>query len=160
MNKLLVSLLAAAGCLVAASSVRAAEVPEKKYSHGVLIRLEGPIGSMQEEYLNRKLALAEAEGADLLILEIDSPGGTLDETLNIAGGLRDLNFAHTVAYIPKQALSGAAIIALGCDDILMDPKALIGDAGPIFQDEASLFKYAPEKIRSHLAQQVRGLAAA
>jgi len=157
---MLVGITAAIGCLVALFQVYAAEAPEKNFSHGMLIRIEGMIDSMMEEYLNRKLALAEADGADLLILEIDSPGGNLNETLNIAGGLRDLNFAHTVAYIPKQALSGAAIIALGCDDILMDPKALIGDAGPIFQDEASLFKYAPEKIRSHLAQQVRGLAAA
>ena len=133
---------------------------EQKYSHGVLIRIEGPIWQMTEEYMNRKLTMAEAEGADLLIVEIDSPGGTLAESLDIAGRLRDLNFAHTVAYVPNQALSGAAMIALGCDDIIMSPKALIGDAGPIFQDEASLFRYAPEKILSHLAQEMRGLAAA
>ncbi len=160
MNKLLVNLLAAVACLLVFPPAHAAENPEKHYSHGVLIRIEGPIWSMTEEYLNRKLALAEAEGADLLILEIDSPGGYLAETMNIAERLSDLNFAHTVAYVPKQALSGAAIVALGCDEIVMDPKALIGDAGPIFLDERSLFKYAPEKILSDLAQKVRGLAAA
>ena len=104
--------------------------------------------------------MAKDEGADLIILEIDSPGGTLAETLDIAERLRDLDSAHTVAYVPKMALSGAAIVALGCDDIIMAPKALIGDAGPIFQDENSQFRFAPEKIVSHLAQEVRGLAAA
>ncbi len=143
MYKLLLSLLAAVCCLPVLSRVGAAEANEnnldknreQKYSHGVLIRLEGTIGPMLAAYFERKLALAEAEGADLIILEIDSPGGTLAETLDMAERLRDLNFAHTVAYIPKHALSGGAIVALGCDEIIMDPKALIGDAGPIFQDE-------------------------
>ncbi len=168
LNKLLVGLLAATACLLAASSIRAAEDadknPEKnqqqKYSHGVLIRIEGVIGPMLAAYFDRKLDAAKAEGADLIILEIDSPGGTLAESLDMAGRLRDLDFAHTVAYVPKQALSGAAIMALGCDDIIMAPAALIGDAGPIFQDANSQFRFAPEKIVSHLAQEVRGLAAA
>ena len=168
LNKFLVRLLAAIACLlilsvgnfVDAADNNPEKIPEQKYSHGVLIRFEGPIGPMLKAYFDRKLALAEAQGADLLILEIDSPGGTLAESLDIAGQLRDLGFAHTVAYVPKEALSGAAIVALGCDDIIMAPTALIGDAGPIFLDEGSLFKHAPEKIVSDLAQKVRGLAAA
>jgi membrane-bound serine protease (ClpP class) len=167
LNKFLVRLLAAIVCLLAASSFSSAEVsdnnrekgPEQKFSRGVLIRVEGPIGTMLAAYLDRKLAVAEAEGADLIILEIDSPGGTLAESLDMAYRLHDLDSARTVAYVPKQALSGAAIVSLGCDDIVMAPTALIGDAGPIFQDENFLFKYAPEKILSDLAQRVRGLAA-
>ena len=61
-----------------------------------------------------------------------------------------------VAYVPEQALSGAAIAALGCDEIVMAPAAVIGDAGPIFQGEDALFRHAPEKIRSHLAQELPG----
>ena len=168
LNKFSVGLLAAAACLIAAFSISAAEtvdknlenLQEQKYSHGVLIRIEGVIGPMLAAYFERKLDAAKAEGADLIILEIDSPGGTLADSLDMAGRLRDLDFAHTVAYVPKQALSGAAIMALGCDDIIMAPTALIGDAGPIFQDANSQFRFAPEKIVSHLAQEVRGLAAA
>jgi membrane-bound serine protease (ClpP class) len=160
MNRLPVIFLAAVGFVVAASPDHAAETTEQKYSRGVLIRLEGVVSPMMEQFLNRKLALAEAQGADLLILEIDSPGGSLGATLDMAYRLRDLSFAHTVAYVPKQALSGAAIVALGCDEIIMAPKAFIGDAGPIFQDEAGLFRYASAKIVSDLAPKVRGLAAA
>ncbi len=161
-------LLAAAACFIAASSARAAQLAgklpdkdqEQKYSHGALIRIEGDIGSMLSAYFERKLDAAKAEDADLIILEIDSTGGTLADSWAMASRLRDLDFAHTVAYVPKKALSGAAIMALGCDEIIMAPTALIGDAGPIFQDENSQFKFAPEKIVSHLAQEVRGLAAA
>jgi membrane-bound serine protease (ClpP class) len=168
LNKYSVGLLAAGACLLTAFFVSAAETvdktpeknPEQKYSHGVLIRIEGVIGPRLAAYFDRKLDEAKADGADLVILEIDSPGGTLLESLDMAGRLRDLDFAHTVAYVPKQALSGAAIMALGCDDIIMATTALIGDAGPIFQDANSQFRFAPEKIISHLAQEVRGLAAA
>ena len=58
-----------------------------------------------------------------MILEIDSPGGRLKESLDIADHLQKLDWAHTVAYIPRDAISGAAIVSLGCDEILMAPHA-------------------------------------
>ena len=168
MNKLVLGLMAALACLVAPVSIRAAavadknadKVQERKYSRGVLIRVEGVIGPMLAAYLERKLDEAKADGADLVIVEIDSPGGTLADSWAMAGELRDLDSAHTVAYVPKRALSGAAILALGCDEIVMAPTALMGDAGPIFQDENSQFRFAPQRIVSDLAQELRGLAAA
>jgi membrane-bound serine protease (ClpP class) len=155
-----VSLACLAFCLWQAALRRPAIADEKHYSRGVLIRCEGPITPMLEAYLNRKLDIAQGEHADLVIIEIDSPGGLLQESLEIAERLRDLNWAHTVAYVPREALSGAAIAALGCDEIVMSPQAVLGDAGPIFQGEDALFRHAPEKIRSHLAQKIRGLAQA
>jgi len=131
-----------------------------EYSRAVLIRLEGAISPMREQYLYRKLDLARESGADLVIIEIDSPGGLVDSSLAMAERLRDLDWAHTVAYVPREALSGAAIVALGCDEIIIHPRASLGDAGPIFLDENFLFRHAPEKFRSNLAQKVRTLAEA
>jgi len=97
-------------------------------------------------------------GADLVIVEIDSPGGFVDQSVDIAWRLRDTAWAHTVTYVPEQALSGAAIVALGCDEILMDPDAVLGDCGPIFLDEDFMFRHAPEKIRTDLVRKLRDLA--
>jgi len=133
---------------------------KKKYDQAALIKFSGPIGSMNEHYFYRKLNQAREAGADLVIVEIDSPGGELEASLNLARRLRDTRWAHTVAYVPREALSGAAIMSLGCDDIIMADNAVIGDAGPIFLDEAFMFQHAPEKIRSDLARKVRDLAAA
>ena len=146
--------LLALGC----GPAHAAEPP--RCSRGVLIRLEGFIGPRLEQYLYRKLDVARDEGADLVVVEIDSPGGLVDSSLNMAARLRDLDFAHTVAYVPREALSGAAIAALGCDDIVMHPRAMLGDAGPIFADENFMFRHADEKFVSYLAEQVRNLAQA
>ena len=65
-----------------------------------------------------------------------------------------------MAYVPERAISGAAIVSLGCDEILMAPRAEIGDAGAIVMGEESLFRLAPEKMISFLAPALRSLAEA
>ncbi|HJN11033.1 MAG TPA: NfeD family protein [Pirellulaceae bacterium] len=133
---------------------------EKSYERAVLIRFEGPITPLLEHFVFRKLDLARQRNADLVIIEIDSPGGFIDSSFNVATRLHDLDWADTVAFVPSEAISGAAIVALGCDKIIMASNARIGDAGAIFQGEDALFRYAPEKIRSDLARRIRDLAAA
>ena len=127
-------------------------------TRAALIRFEGMIDPIHEQYFYRKLDKARTAGVDLVIVEIDSPGGYVDSSLKLAEHLRDLPWATTVAYVPREALSGAAIMALGADEIVLAPEARLGDAGPIFQGEDALFRHAPEKIRSHLVRQVRDLA--
>lgn len=156
---LLAAGIAAAGMLVTADAQEAAIEPSE-YERGVLIQIEGPITPLLEQAFIRKLDAARAKKSDLVIVEIDSPGGFLDASLKIADLLSELDWARTVAYIPREALSGAAIVALGCDDILMGPTARIGDAGPIFQGKDALFRHAPEKIRSNLARRIRDLSEA
>jgi membrane-bound serine protease (ClpP class) len=144
-----------------AGSVDAQQAEKTRtFSKAVLIRFEGPITSLLEQFIYRKLDIAKDRGADLVIIEIDSPGGYLDASENLADHFRNLDWAHTVAFVPREALSGAAIAALGCHEIVMAPDARLGDAGPIFLDEDFLFKHAPEKIRSPLKAHVRSLAEA
>ena len=132
----------------------------RNYRKAVLIQFEGPITPLLEHFIYRKLDVAQDMGADLVIIEIDSPGGYLETSENLADRFLHLDWAHVVAFVPRQAFSGAAIAALGCDEIVMAPDAQLGDAGPIFQGEDALFRHAPEKIRSPLALKVRSLAEA
>jgi membrane-bound serine protease (ClpP class) len=152
------ALLALAGGLEWCLAAAQAEPAGPQYERAVLIRFEGPITPLLEQFLYRKLDDAERDGADLVILEIDSPGGLVESSFNIAHRLRDLEWAATVAYVPREALSGAAIVALGCEQIVMDPDAVLGDAGPIVLGEDFLFRHAPEKVRSDLARKIRDLA--
>jgi membrane-bound serine protease (ClpP class) len=130
------------------------------YKHGVIIDLVGEIGPGLEQYVFRKLDAAKEEGADLIVIEIDSPGGRLIESVRIANRLAEIDWAHTVAYVPKYAFSGAAIASLGCDEIVMEPNADWGDAGAILRDEKSFFHYVPEKFLSGFTSQLRSLAQA
>lgn len=147
-------------CALSTGKLYAQEGGDAKplYSRAVLIRLEGVITPLSEQFLYRKLDVAKGKGADVVIVEIDSPGGFVDSSFFIAHKLRDLDWAHTVAFVPREALSGAAIVALGCDEIVMHPNAVLGDAGVVMQGEDSLFRYAPEKDRTHYARMIRDLA--
>lgn len=137
----------------------AEEVPTgKTFRQAAIIELRGPITPLTEHAILRKLATAKARGADLVIVEIDSPGGFVDSSFNLANEFRGLDWATTVAFVPREALSGAAIASLGCDEIVMAPSAVLGDAGPIFQGEDGLFQHAPQKIRSDIAAKIRELA--
>ena len=135
-------------------------VAKKKYQNGDLILFDMDINVRAEKYFQRKLRSAKSRGADLVVIEIRSNGGTLEESLNIAETLRDVDWAHTVAFIPEKALSGAALASLGCDEIIMSSTSRIGDAGVIFMDENFMFRYAPEKLRTDVIRRARDLAEA
>jgi membrane-bound serine protease (ClpP class) len=164
MNKTVLRLvwLFAVGVLLSAllTERSAGAEPARRYKRGVLIRFEGVVLPPLERYLNRKLDEARKKGADLVIVEIDSPGGMLLPAQNLATRLCETDWARTVAYIPNEALSAAAIMALGCDEIVMGPRARLGDAAPVVIGEDAQFRHAPEKIRSHLVRVVRDLATA
>lgn len=142
-----------------ASAAAAEDAPLGTYSNAVLIRVEGPIHSMLEQYVMRRLDAAREQEADLVVLEIESPGGDAYASFRIAERLLTIGWARTVAYIPSEAISGAAIVALGCHEIVMAPTARMGDAGVITVDvEKGAFRYVPAKQLTVWTARVRGLA--
>lgn len=62
---------------------------------------------------------------------IESPGGSPESSISLANYLASLDPGNrrTVAYIPEEALSDAAFIALACDQIVMHPDATLGGVG-------------------------------
>ncbi len=121
---------------------------------------EGQIDPFSEHRFYRKIEEAKAMSADVVVIEINSPGGLVSSSVNLANYLNDLDWATTVAYIPQEAISGAAMMSLGCDQIVMHKFGKIGDIGPIVEGQDSMFRHAPEKIVSHLVQVMRDLAEA
>ncbi len=127
----------------------------------VLIEFKGEIDYRLDKYFQERLARAKRDGADLIILEIDSPGGYKTVSLDIAEQLRDIDWAYTVAWIPQEALSGGALVALGCDEIAGNPNMRFGDIGEIqFDSEFWAFRLVPAKVQSVLVRQARDLATA
>ncbi|MCA9182997.1 MAG: hypothetical protein KDA51_16155, partial [Planctomycetales bacterium] len=106
-------------------------VLRKKFAKALWIDVEGPIFSRFHWYLNQRLDRAKQQNVDLIILRLTSPGGDLEQSLQLARRLSAIDWATTVVYIPEEAISGGAIVSLGCDRIYMKSGALLGDAGPI-----------------------------
>ena len=124
-----------------------------------LIEFKREIDAKSAKYFFTRLAKAKTAGADLIVVEIESPGGGLWESFQIAEALRDVDWAYTVAFIPKSAISGAAIISLGCDEIVMGEQAQIGDVGVIFFDiQSAAYRYVDAKWLSTVVGAARTLA--
>src|SRR5690625_568690 len=80
-----------------------------------------------------KRSIAEAEYANHIIFEIDTPGGRVDSASSIATLIQDID-VPTTSYIVNQALSAGSYIALNTDNIYMRPHATIGSSKVIQSD--------------------------
>jgi membrane-bound serine protease (ClpP class) len=124
-----------------------------------VIEFKGPIDQKLTAYFNNRFQAARRAGVDLLIIEIDSPGGLKIESLQMARQLRDCKWAYTIALISNEAISGGALVSLGCDEILIEPNGKFGDAGEIgFDPEQWAWRLIEPKIESYLSRDARDLA--
>lgn len=150
----------ALGALYQTSSVPDATRPRPdKITKPAVIEFKGEIQPQLKMYFDNRFEMARRVGVDLLIIEIDSPGGLKQESLEIARKLRDCQWAYTVAIISNEAISGGALVALGCDEILINPNAKFGDIGEIgFDPEQGAFRLIEPKIESYLSRDARDLS--
>lgn len=114
------------------------------------IQVKDEIDPLLTSFLGRQIDRVIASGTKMIIFEIDSPGGYLASSRDLAftiAGLSEHDI-RTIAYIPDKALSGATIVALGCDEIYLTPSGTMGDAGPIEVGEDGIFQRAEEKVLS------------
>jgi membrane-bound serine protease (ClpP class) len=140
---------------------RSARPRPDAFERPFLIEFYGPINGTRVRYLRSRIEVAKRQQADLVIVEFDSPGGGLEESYAIAELLRDLDWAYTVALCDRQALSGAALACMGCDELLVGPNARVGDIGVIRPDFAEFaFRFAPAKIISDVVAFGRAMAQA
>lgn len=136
--------------------------------HAVRIDLNGPINNDNTGAVIRNIRAAlEPDAAsvqarqfagkkiDFLCLCIDSPGGNIEASLNLASFLAanvDPGEVRTVAYVPYKARSDAALIALACDEIVLGPGAVLGGDGAVVFSEAQIAD-ARRTIRDFLARE-------
>jgi len=93
-----------------------------------IIDLQGPITPRLVNQLETMLNTALEQKYNWIGLRIDSGGGDLAASVQIATTLAklDANLVRTVAYVPSEARGGAALAALACDQLVMHPGARLG----------------------------------
>lgn len=98
-----------------------------------VIPIQGMIYGFTLESLQRRVERAIANGATVIVLEIDTNGGRVDAALDISKYLKDPTLVPvpTVAWVKPKALSAGIMIAAACDEIIMAPAAQTGDCAPI-----------------------------
>jgi membrane-bound serine protease (ClpP class) len=70
-------------------------------------------------------------GTNLILVDVNSPGGNLTESIRLAQFLADIpnETAEVVSYVSGEARGDAALIPLASDVILMHPSAVLGGSG-------------------------------
>jgi len=83
-------------------------------------------------------AFAEAvrRGAGTVILDIDSPGGLVDEMEAICEAILDWRGELRIVAWPDEAMSAAAIITMCCPEIVVRPGSLVGAATIVRERES------------------------
>ena len=96
-------------------------------------------------YIKKAIKKAEDEGASLIILELDTPGGLLSSALSIKNYIIESDIP-VVAYINKNALSAGALISLSCEAIYMSDGSIIGAATPVYMKGNEIEKASEKEI--------------
>ncbi|MDR4506158.1 MAG: hypothetical protein MRK01_15405 [Candidatus Scalindua sp.] len=128
------------------------------YQRVFIIPLSEMIDGGLRSSLERRVALAKESSTDLIILEIDSFGGSLKPAFEISEYISNIDFARTVAFIPTKAISAGALIAISCNEIYMAPQSELGDCEPIIPSSEGGYKTVGEKIQTVLRTKFRKFA--
>ncbi len=129
----------------------------------VIIPIQGEIRYRSSaKVFAQQVARARANGAQMVILELDTPGGSTADMEGIANTIvNELRDVYTIAYVNPNAISAGAFISIACDEIVMADGGMIGDAMPIMVGSGGI-QEIPEnergKIESYLRGDIRRLA--
>jgi membrane-bound serine protease (ClpP class) len=159
-NRLLLSLLVwMVGAALLTSVVRAQD--DGSGDDLVLhLRADGPLTPALISYIQRGLNSAFDQGAEAVILELDTPGGQVDIMQDIVTTLRESRVPVVVYVAPRgaAAFSAGTLIVLAGHASAMAPETAIGAASPVGMD-TELPETAEQKAKSAMMSLVRDLAA-
>lgn len=95
-----------------------------------VIPVEGMIYGFTYDSMQRRVDRAINQGADLIVFELDTPGGTVSSAMDISSYINTIP-VPTVAWVNREAFSAGILIASACDEIVMAKSSLTGDCAPI-----------------------------
>ena len=139
-------------------SLASAQEPGEKQEKVVVIPIRDQIAPPELYILRRGLKTAIEEGADTVILDMETPGGRLDVTFDMLKALEKFP-GKTITYINTEAISAGALISAGTDEIWFAPTAIIGAAAPVMGNGAEIDESMKQKIVSYLKARVRAISA-
>jgi membrane-bound serine protease (ClpP class) len=124
------------------------------------LTLEGPLTPAMLGYLERGLDAAENQGAEALILMLDTPGGSVDLMNEMVQVIRSSSTPVVVYVAPQGAIAASAgtIITLAGHASAMAPETAIGAASPVGGEGEDLGETMEAKEKNILKALVRSLA--
>ena len=107
--------------------------------------------------IRRGLKSAIDQNADLVVLDMKTPGGSLGATFEILEALGKFDGA-TVTYVNDEAISAGSFISAMTDDIYFAPQGVIGAAAPVMSTGGEIDESMKQKIVSYLKARIRAIS--
>lgn len=134
--------------------------PARAGSPVVVATYEGVINPVTAEYVHDALAFAEANGAQVLVVQLDTPGG-LDTSMRMI--IKDFTGSQipVVVYVAPsgaRAASAGVFITLAAHIAVMAPGTNIGAAHPVVMGGSEPDKTMKEKMENDSAAYIKSIA--
>jgi membrane-bound serine protease (ClpP class) len=152
MRRILYFALTLVAVSLAWSSAAAADV--------VHFRVEDTIQPASQRFIERAIAEADVLGADLVVMELDTPGGLLDATREITTAVTTSDVPVVVFVAPggARAASAGFFILISADVAAMAPGTNTGSAHPVGGQGENLPEDVRDKATEDAAAMARALA--
>ncbi len=128
--------------------------------HVLVMDVDGVINPVKERFISRALEQAEGDGAVLLVIRLDTPGGLLDSTRSIVEMLLESTTPVAVYVSPggSQAGSAGTFITAAANFAAMAPGTNIGAATPVSSTGDEIPETLASKVENDAAALIRSIA--
>jgi membrane-bound serine protease (ClpP class) len=128
--------------------------------HVLLVQINGIINPVVERFIARAVERAEVEEAELLVIQLDTPGGLLSSTRKITQHLLEADVPTVVYVAPRgsRAASAGTFITASANFAVMAPGSNIGAASPVGGSGEDLPDTLKSKVFSDAAAEMRSIA--
>jgi membrane-bound serine protease (ClpP class) len=125
----------------------------------VIMTVDGPIMPPMLEYITRGIETAEQRNAEVIVMQLNTPGGSVATMLEIIEVMRISTVPIVVYVSPKDAIAGSAgaLITMAGHASAMAPGTAIGAASPIESSGADIESTLESKVKEILKAKARSL---
>jgi len=129
-------------------------------AHVNVITVNGTIDTWVEGYVNRGISLSEQDGAQALVILLNTPGGALNATQNITTRMLNARVPVIVFVYPQGAWAGSAgtFITMASHIAAMAPTTTIGAAHPVAAGSDKLEGDERDKITNFSVAMIQNFA--
>ena len=131
-----------------------------KSPHVLRVRIEDTISPVKVRVIDRSVNRAEETSAQLLVIQLDTPGGLYDSTRKIVETLLESPVPVAVFVSPRGAQAGSAgtFITAAAHIAAMTPGSNIGAATPVSSSGEEINETLADKVTNDAAALIRSVA--
>ena len=123
--------------------------------HALVAEVDGMINSVTQRFISRAIEKGEKDGAEIVVIKLDTPGGLLGSTRKIVEDLLGADVPTAVYVYPRgaQAASAGTFITAAANFAVMSPSTNIGAAAPISAGGEDI----PDTLKSKVVEDTAAL---